>query len=113
MLINSAVTASVATAASATIASNTSRECRFAKLISGVLMIPLRQVFQFGCCRFGMTHGTVAARALQSCSLTVHNISINLRSDIFVATAAGVFRHLVIEFRDLDDVRVPAAGEIK
>ena len=43
----------------------------------------------------------------------MHYIAIDRRSDGFMATATGIFRDLVIEFRNLDSVRIVAVGEVE
>src|SRR5882672_5760262 len=60
-----------------------------------------------------MSDGIVAARALESLRFALHYVAINRRGDRFMAPAAGVFDHLVIELCDLDRVGISAAGEIK
>src|ERR1700743_793236 len=60
-----------------------------------------------------MAYGIMAAGALQTFGFAVDHIAVDLRRNVFVTAATGVFRHLVIEFRYLDRVGVVAAGEIK
>lgn len=64
-------------------------------------------------CRLRVSDGIVAARALEAFRFAVHSVSINRRRDRFIAPAAGVLHHLVIELRDLDRVGISAASEIK
>ena len=60
-----------------------------------------------------MSYGIVAARALQSFGAAVHYVAVNRRSYVLVAAAAGVLSDLVVEFRDLEGVRILSAGEVK
>ena len=60
-----------------------------------------------------MTNRVVTAGTLQSCGFATDNIAIDRRSDRLVASAAGVFRHLMIELGYLNGVGIVAAGEVK
>ena len=60
-----------------------------------------------------MADGVVTPRALEPGSVAVHYISVNGRGDRLVASPAGVLDDAVIEFRDLNCVRVISAGEVE
>ncbi len=114
MLISSAVTATVATAASTTTAMKSPRERCRPGLSVGVM--ELGSIFQLSSrsaagCRgcFGVADRTVATRALQALGLAVNHVAVDGGRDVLVAAAAGALRHLVIELRDLDGVGIPPA----
>ena len=60
-----------------------------------------------------MPDGIVAARALQAFSLAVHDVAVDGRGDVLVATAAGVLRYLMVELGDLNGVGIVAAREVE
>jgi len=63
--------------------------------------------------RLGMSDGRMAARALQPFGLAVNHVAVDRGGDVFMTSAACVLDDSMIEFRDLDGVRIPAGREVK
>ena len=113
MLIRSAVTANVATAAKTTTARKSRRDRPASGLLGLFMRTPGRNGDEARRCRLRVSDGIVAASALKAFRFAVYYISVDRRRDRFMAPAAGVLHHLVIELGDLDRVGISAASEIK
>src|SRR5690349_19882994 len=108
MLIRSAVTANVATAAKTTTATKSRRDRPASALLGLFMRTPGRNGDEARRCRLRVSDGIVAARALEAYRFVMHYVSINRGRDRFMAPAAGVLHHLVIELRHLDPVGISA-----
>src|ERR1700757_2452878 len=114
MLMSSAATATVATAARAATATSIRRDGPFPESEVPLLMIaPYQNGMSQRGCRLGVSHRTMAARTFQPLCFSVDDIPINRCRDVLMAAAAGVLDNFMIELRDLDRVGIPAGGEVK
>src|SRR5579864_4433081 len=108
MLTRRAVTAKAAIAASTTVVSMKRRE---RGLSSGIFSPQCGRRQRSG--SFQVADGVMAAGAFNSFCPPVNVFRVDRLNDVLMAVAAGVLRHLAIELRNLDVVRVAAGGEIK